>query len=328
MSYRLFTLLLRKKIKMNKKEKIVITGGLGNLGLWITEYLSAIGFEIYVLTTRNNLNSILINQDFSLIECDIRDFNTLKKSIPKDIDYIIHLASINDFFLPNYFQTAIEINSLGTRNLLEVVKNLNLKRFIYFSTFHVYGMSSGKINETLKPQPKNDYALTHLFAEYYIEQFHHLYNLPYTIFRLTNSYGVPKDINSSKWYLVLNDLSKMAFEQKKIVLKSNGLVKRDFISMFDVCRVVEKSLNFQENGTYNLGFGESLSIIEIANYVKEVYQQMFQQELSITLNHEDKTEPQKLQVDISKLQQLINYQFQHRFEVEIQSIFKLLQNHS
>lgn len=307
-------------------KKILITGGLGNLGLWITEYLSKKNYEIYVLSTRSNLDSILIERNFQVIRGDIRDFTNLQILIPSEIDYIIHLASFNDYFLPDYPKKALEINSLGTRNILEIAKEGKIKRFIYFSTFHVYGASEGYISEETPTKPKNDYAITHLFAEQYIQMFSDNYNIPYTIFRLTNSYGAPKDINSSKWYLVLNDLSKMALEKGKIILKGNGLQRRDFVSMFDVCRVVEQSLNFVENGIYNLGYGKSLSILEIANIVRDVYREEFQKEIEIIINHQDTTKPQNLEVDISKIQKLINFKFQHRFSEEIRNIFKLLQN--
>jgi len=90
--------------------KILITGGLGNLGLWITEYLSKQDYEIYVLSTRSNLDSILIEKNFQVISGDIRDFANLQLSIPSEIDYIIHLASFNDYFLPDYPTKALEIN--------------------------------------------------------------------------------------------------------------------------------------------------------------------------------------------------------------------------
>lgn len=117
----------------------------------------------------------------------------------------------------------------------------------------------------------------------------------------------------------------MAFERGKIVLKGNGLAKRDFISMFDVCKVVEKSLLFSENETYNLGSGKSTSILEVANLVKQTYQKRFNRELEIEVNSEDKTVSKDLRVDISKIEEVLNFRFQNRFEVEINSIFNLLE---
>lgn len=39
-------------------------------------------------------------------------------------------------------------------------------------------------------------------------------NITNKLIRLTNSYGAPKYKNSTKWYLVLNDLVKLAYEEK------------------------------------------------------------------------------------------------------------------
>ena len=305
--------------------RILITWGLGNLGLWITEYLSKQGFQISVLSTRENLEGIQIDKDFELIKADIRDLEKLKKVIPKNIDYIIHLASLNEFFLENYPEKAININSLGTRNLLEAIKDRGIKQFIYFSTFHIYGKSDGSLDEKSELNPKNDYALTHLFAEYYIKQFHSNYKIPYSIFRLTNSYGVPKNKNSSKWYLILNDLSKMAFEKQKIVLKSNGKSLRDFIFMGDVAKVVEKSLSFQKNEIYNLGSGKSISMLEIAKIVQKTYLEIYGTALEIEINKSDKTMAKEFSVDISKLMNIIDIEFKPHFREEIIKIFKLLE---
>ena len=61
----------------------------------------------------------------------------------------------------------MEINTVGTKNLLEALNLTNLKNFVYISTFHVYGLTEGDIDENTELNPKNDYALTHLFAEFY-----------------------------------------------------------------------------------------------------------------------------------------------------------------
>ena len=293
--------------------RILITGGLGNLGLWISEYFEKQGFEVFILSSRESKNP-------KIITADISDLNSI--NLPLNLDYVIHLASFNEFFVDGYFEKALKINTLGTRNLLEKLKTQNIKKFVYFSTFHIYGKSFGNISEHLEPNPKNDYALTHLFAEYYVKNS----NIPYTIFRLTNSYGSPKNINSSKWYLVLNDLTKMAFETQKIILKSNGKAVRDFIFMGDVAKIVEKSLAFKENSIFNLGSGKSTSILEIAKMVQTEYFKIYNQTLDIEINSEDRNEIKNLQVDISKLQTKINYSFESHFQTEIRNIFNLLES--
>ena len=67
---------------------------------------------------------------------------------------------------------------------------------------------------------------------------------------------------------------------------------RDFIHSSDVCRAVEVLINTNEkninDNTYNISSGETLTILELAQTVKKVYQNRFKQEIKIILN-ENKT---------------------------------------
>lgn len=304
---------------------VLITGGLGNLGSWISKYLAQKGYKIFILSRSDKYE--LEGIEYTLIEADITDNHSLKKLEAITIDYCVHLASFNEFFLPDYPQKALLINTLGTRNLLEVLSKKNIKHFIYFSTFHVYGVNKGIINEESPLMPKNDYASTHLFAEYYCSQFKSTHDLNYTILRLTNSYGCPMDIiNSNKWYLALNDLTLSAYKHKKILLQSNGEAQRDFIYMEDVANVVDKLLQkFPTNAIYNLSAKKSYKILELAKMVQSIYQQRYNALLPIKINSKDKTVYEDLIVDNNKLKQLIDYDSSIMFTQEINKIFNLLE---
>jgi UDP-glucose 4-epimerase len=304
--------------------KVLITGGFGNLGSWITIHLASLGYEIYVLTRKEKHK--FENIKYSVIECDITNLDELQSKLHFDIDICLHCASFNEFFLQNYPQKALEINTLGTRNLLEVLSLKELKNFIYFSTFHVYGKNQGIIDENSPLNPSNDYASTHLFAEYYVKQFAFTHNLKYTIFRLTNSYGAPTFHDTSKWYLVLNDLVKSAYENKKIIIKSNGKAKRDFIWMGDVVKVVEKVLEKPAtNDIYNLSASKSYEIIDLANIVQKVYQDNYNKSIDIEINKKDKTIYENIMVKNDKLKSIINHETHHMVEDEINKIFKQLE---
>ncbi|RXJ69005.1 hypothetical protein CRV08_06120 [Halarcobacter ebronensis] len=305
--------------------RVLITGGHGNLGSYITKKLCSSGYEVYVLTS--TLKTSIKDLDYKIVEVDITDFDTLEKKLNFDIDYCVHLASFNENFLKGYPKKALEINSLGTRNLLEILSQKEIKNFIYFSTFHVYGQSSGDVDEESQLNPKNDYASTHLFAEYYVKQFGFTKKLPHTIFRLTNSYGAPVFLDTNKWYLVLNDLTKTAYEKGKIVLNSNGKAKRDFIYMGDVATIVNDFLKMNAtNDIYNLSSNQCYEVIELAYLVKKVYDKRYNKTIEIEVNENDKSQYQKLSVKNDKLKSLLNFKLHNNFEKEIENIFKLLES--
>lgn len=309
------------------RKNLLITGGLGNLGSWLTDYFCRQDFNVFVLASRKR--NILQDLDFTFIPCDITDLAQIREKLSATLfDLVVHTASVNDFFLDNFAKDALLVNALGSRNLLEYFKDKNLKHFIYFSTFQVYGRRSGVITEDTPAVPTNDYGSTHLFAEHYIRQFYANTKIPYSILRLTNSYGCPKDPDSSKWYLVLNDLSLMAATQGEIVLKSNGQATRDFIWMGDVCTIVHQLLEKPPtNDTYNVCGENTYTMREIAHFVQDAYQEKYGKAIPIYINEEDTTQyPDDLEVKGDKLRQIIEYSLNIQFKEEAKKIFEMIRS--
>ncbi len=307
--------------------KILITGGMGNLGSWLTDHFVQQGWDVTVLS--RNERKLEGVHGYKIIFCDIANEADCKEKLSDlELDYVVHCASVNDGFVPSYAKLAIDVNAWGTRNILEAIKDKPLKQFIYFSTFQVYGKYSGTITEETQLETRNDYGLSHLFAEGYVKMYHFSHKIPYTIVRLTNSYGCPKDYESSKWYLVLNDLAKTAFEKKQIVLKSNGLAQRDFIWMGDVCDIVQKLCLLQSatNDTFNISGERTSNMLQIAQDVQQAYKDVYGEEVPLLVNTEDKTiHATDLLVNASKLKKHIGYSTEQHFKEEAKKVFKFLE---
>jgi len=306
---------------MSGKERLLITGGLGNLGSWLSEYFSS-KYDLFILSksAKNQLSC-----SYSLIKADIANIDELKSKLNFEFDYCIHAASYNESFHENYAEKALKINALGTRNLVEVLKDTKIKNFIYLSTYHVYGISSGLINEDTELSPRNDYASTHLFAEYYLKQFLNTHNFQSVILRLTNCYGAPKNINSTKWYLVLNDLTRSAFEKSVITLTGNGEELRDLIWIGDVCKAIEKLLDSSLFNIYNLSSGLTYKMIFLAEKVKQNFYRRYDKNIEIIVEGTNNLRTQELKVDNSKIKGIIDFNFEDHIDQEINAIFDLLE---
>ena len=290
--------------------RILITGGLGNLGSWITEHFVAKGHQ--VSTFSNSDRNVLKGLQFERIFGNIANENDVKETMKVKWDAIVHLASVNEGNVPGYAKEALDVNTWGTRNLLQQMSESVNKdcHLLYFSTFHVYGSDAGSISEDRTPlKPRHDYATTHLFAEYFLQQFNASHGIAYTIFRLTNSYGCPKEMDNSKWYLVLNDLTRKAYETKTISLNSNGLPLRDFIWMGDVTNAVEKCMERgPANDVFNLGFGSSIKMMDAAKIVQQAYKDYFSEMIQIRINESDRKKyPETLIVSVDKIKNWINF---------------------
>lgn len=309
-------------------KSVLITGGFGNLGSWLTDYLVNQGYLVSILAKTKRPILEFLNFDF--IQCDLSNNEQCKNAlVGKKFDLVIHAGSVNDTFIDNYPRLALEVNCWGTKNLLEALSSNPPFHFIYLSTFQVYGKYSGAISELTPIEARNDYGLTHYFAEGYIKQFGFNFKFPYTILRLTNSYGAPKDINSSKWYLILNDLAKSAYQKNVIRLSSNGQSPRDFIWMGDVCKIIEKLAIYGPTfDIFNLSSQNTFRMIDIAEFVQQAYSEFFGKFLPIEINSEDKsTFPNGLYVSSAKLRAIFDIETQNHFVSEVKNIFKLLKNY-
>lgn len=303
----------------------LVTGGYGYVGSFLVKELLDNNHEVTILSHQKHDIEPLHKARF--LKADIRSLEDCKIISGLKFDACVHCASLNEGFLPDYPRRALEINALGTRNIAQVWSDSQKGRFLYFSTFHVYGRSHGEVIENLVPAPRHDYALTHLFAEEYLKMLSLGGGLNFSTFRLSNGFGVPMHKDSTKWHLVLNDFCKSAVENKKIVMKSNGLALRDFIHLKDVASIVRICLEenkLEDNEVYNLASSQTFSMLDLAHAVQSAYKLRYNQDIMIERNLEDKTEPRELKVCSRKLQKIHSFKPNLNFESEAQNLFELL----
>ena len=265
--------------------RILISGASGYLGSRLCRALNK-HHHIIALTRNpdkfNHFNEkiadeIIISKSF--------DHNFLEKVIDSKPEIFIHLISLDSSASNSNPLSSFDVNVGNTFKLLNHLKDSKtLKKFIYFSTIHVYNSSLKKIDELTKPNPNNFYSLTHFLSEEIINYFNNEASFKCINLRLSNSYGEPVFENENCWKLVVNELVKSANEKKVISLNGEGLTSRDFIHYSDICDAISKLIiidnsKFNHN-TYNLSSGNSLLLIELA----ELINKEFNEEIKIFIN--------------------------------------------
>lgn len=270
-------------------KKILVMGACGYLGARISKYLAQKGDRVnafgHSIPSKNKQWSSLMDE--VIIE-DIRNESIISKLAEKKYDVLINLISLDHHKSENKANFVSSINVLPTWNLLEKFSKSGLKKFIYFSTFQVYGKVPFKeITEDFIPSPQNTYGLTHLLSENICNYYNKKTDINCINVRLTNSYGSPVFRENNCWWLVINDFCKTVFSEKKIRLLSEGSAQRDFIHSSDVSRAIEILVNTDKknlrNNTYHISSGKTLNILELAHTVKKVYQKRYQHEIQIIL---------------------------------------------
>ena len=256
--------------------KILITGGLGYLGGRIANHLGTVYSkqDIRLLVRNGGQKNPAWANGFDLVSGDILETDSLSKAC-KNIDCVIHLAALNEIDSLKEPEKALRINGEGTLKLLEAAASAKAEKFIYFSTFHVYGQNAvGKITEKTPTAAFHPYAITHHVAEDFLRMHVKAGNLKGIALRLSNGFGYPAHLGVNRWTLAFNDFCLQSVLDKKIVLKSSGKQHRDFITLTDVCGCVEHLLKTEkaflsDDIIYNLGGNYSIPIIDAARMVSE-----------------------------------------------------------
>ena len=295
-----------------KNETILITGGMGYIAGRLAIFLADTckNRKIKILTRQHKGSLPIWCKNFDVVQGDVLDEQSLENAV-QNVDTIIHLAAVNEIEASKNPKLALDVNGWGTYNILNVAQKSNVKRFIYFSTFHVYGLNAvDVINESTATRPITSYAISHLVAEGFVDHFRQYHQMETLIFRLSNPYGNPMHPEVNRWTLVFNDLCLQAVMKKKITLKSSGKQYRDFISLNDVGRAVDHMLNqpysMWGDGLFNMGGNCSMMIIQVAKRIQRLYKEVYGDEIpiDISLNNESDQIQKPIKYSIQKLKNI------------------------
>ena len=307
---------------MNRiKYKILVTGSTGTIGSRLIDFLVEQKIFYIIGTTRSKTKSSnKSNIEYVTINDDINFDYT---SICKNVDCIIHLAAINSELSLLDPINAFNVNCVSTGKLFKTALEFNVKKFIYFSTAHVYGNFMDNVDENTCTKCTHPYATSHRAAEDVISSLIPQDSMMNTIiFRLSNSFGVSGSKNNEN--LLIHDLVRNIVFKGTLPLKSKINTTRNFITLTDVCRATLHSI-FLENGNsleiYNLGGEESYTIYEIACIIQDRFYKKFKIKTKIIFEGEQFNiqEFPKFKFNISKLKKS-NFELLSNFNEEIDNL--------
>jgi UDP-glucose 4-epimerase len=182
-------------------------------------------------------------------------------------DVIFHLAA--QVVVPYSMENPLddfETNARGTLNVLEKARKDD-SRLVFASSAAVYGNPTQlPTTESYGFHPFSCYGLSKVVGEEYCQMYTSQYGLDVTIMRFANVYG-------SRCHGVINDfLDKIAKNPKKLEIIGTGQQSRDFVNVADTVDAVVLAAS-QENAvgqTYNVGFGETTKIIDLAHMILRI----------------------------------------------------------
>jgi len=297
-------------------KKILILGGSGYIGARLTSLLSQKYQDITILDLE--IDSKLDKSKIKVINLDITKESVIDEITDQYYDVVINLISLDHNKSQNYKPLIVNnINVLPTWNLLNSFsRKSNLKKFINFSTIHVYSnfTKENQITEESEVNPSSIYGMTHLISENITNYFNSNSKICSINLRLSNSYGEPYLKNKDCWNLVINNLCLNAFKYGEIKLKSNLQNTRNFIHYLDIFQAVELLIDSKSTkyNTYNLCNDKSISFEELIKIIEDQYELIFDKKLVVSVLNE----PLKIQNSNYSNLRLKKLNFENKLSIE------------
>lgn len=301
-----------------KDKKVLVTGGAGFIGSNLCDALLQHGAMVTCLDNfatgkKENIDPFLNNDQFTLIEGDIRDLETCKKACA-DQNFVLHQAalgsvprSINDPITSN------EVNVNGFLKMLVAAKDAGVHRFVYAASSSTYGDSEAlpKV-ENVIGKPLSPYAITKYVNELYADVFKRTYDFDTIGLRYFNVFGRRQDPNGA-YAAVIPKFVMQFMAHESPTINGGGEYSRDFTYIDNVVLMnllAITSVNTEAlNQVYNTAFGERTTLNDLVKYLKEYLVEFDPKIADVEVKYGDYRKgdvPHSL-ASIDKAKKLLNY---------------------
>jgi len=252
----------------------IVTGGAGFIGSHIVEKLKRLDHMVVVIDNEYSDNdNFHWRKDTLNVNIDITDYKALKKAFT-GADYIFHCAAEARIgpAIENPVN-ALNINTIGTCNVLQCAREVKAKKVLYSSTSSGYGLNEAPNVETQPDDCLNPYSVSKIAGEKLCKMYTDLYGLNTIIFRYFNVFG-ERAPRKGQYAPVTGIFLRQKAAGEPLTIVGDGEQRRDYIYVKDVANanVMAAISNPDDDAygqVYNVGSGKNYSVNEIASFISD-----------------------------------------------------------
>lgn len=304
---------------MMRDKRILLTGGAGFIGTKLCELLSDNNeILLYDSLNRNAIKNtnLLDKASIKLVQGDILDFNNLKAVVDKfNPNVVIHLAAVAgiDTVIKSPVST-MKVNMIGTYNILEAIKDLEIERFVDFSTSEVFGSYAYKVDEqhttNLAPvgEARWTYSVSKLAGEHLSHSYFKEYGLPVVTVRPFNVYG-PGQVGEG----AIHQFVLRAIMNEEIQIHGDGDQIRSWCYIDDFVQGIMLCLEKKEAIGHAFNIGNPKSTITIS-MLAETIKRIAKSESKINYIPKDYVDVELRIPSIDKAREVLRYEPKYDLE--------------
>ena len=254
------------------KDIILVTGGAGYIGAVLVNELVARGEKVRVFDKLYFGDKALapLKEKIDLVQGDVRNF---PESALDGVKAVVHMGSLSNDPTADFDPKANhEINCVGTLRVAEACKKRGVKRLTFASSCAIYGFHlDGIADENHPTNPQSEYAQSKLDAEKGLLSLVSADFCP-VIFRQATVFGFSP---RHRWDLVVNTMTKDAFQKSKIFVYCAGEMWRPLVHVRDVALAHLTAINAAEPKVKGQVFNlvhENFRILELGQRISKILQ--------------------------------------------------------
>lgn len=313
---------------------ILITGGAGYIGAHTNKALNQAGYETVVVDNLSKgYESFVKWGNFENCDFGSRDLREVFEKY--DIDGVIHFAAFSSVeesveMPQKYFKN----NYKNTLNLLQIMREFGVDKFIFSSTAAVYGNPEKiPVTEDADLKPINPYGHSKFITEKALEREAEKGDFNYVSLRYFNAAGCDFDCEIGEFHdpethLIPLVLDAASGKKDSISIwgddydTPDGTCIRDYIHVNDLADAHIKAYEYlckeHESNVFNLGNGEGYSVREVIDMCRKVTKSDFE----VKIDKRREGDPAVLIADATKINEQLGWAPKYDLEEIVASAWK------
>jgi UDP-glucose 4-epimerase len=251
--------------------RVLVTGGAGFIGSHLVDALVARGDDVAVVDDMSAGKPDRVAAQAAVHKLSVTEAGAVAAVTAEFRPEIIcHLAARIDVraSVANPADDA-QINVIGTVNVLEAARTVGARVLFGSTGAVIYGRDAPIPSmEGVLPLPESPYGVAKNCAEQYVELYNRLHGTRHAVLRFANVYGTRQDPIGQVGVVAIFCARVLAAQSP--VIYGDGRQTRDFVYVSDAVNAYLAAADRGRPGTWNIGTGVEVSVLELAGTIGEV----------------------------------------------------------
>jgi UDP-glucose 4-epimerase len=244
--------------------KVVVTGGAGFIGSHVTDAFLDRGNEVLVVDDLSSGTRENVPEQAILTEFDIADGDHVQRAF-RDFrpDFVCHLAAQSSVTVSVAEpERDFASNVVGTFNVIRAATELGARTAFASTGGALYGEDAPiPTPETYVPQPLSPYGAAKQAGEAFVATLQRFHGVAHVVLRLGNIYGPRQNPHGEAGVVAI--FSERLLLGKPPLVYGHGTPTRDYVHVKDIARAFTTLADTEVAGTFNLGWGREVPVLEI-----------------------------------------------------------------